>query len=148
MSKEKSNTFSNTDAEEEERAFEEAYCVAVEIESIKVKIRELLESLAPTPSEIRIRDLLIKEHRRRFDELNGQFSSKSKTSAEDTVKELKLQGKEDWEIAGLVSSAYKLSTFAIGRLLPARPDTNIAPDSIRKRGSVLLQKYKEMKKVR
>lgn len=123
--------------------FDGAFNKACEIQEIEKKIEELTI----------LRPQTVTEHLEKTKELErfqGQLEREkiiieniAKKKPEEIVEELKSQKKEDWEIAGVLEQTLKLSTFKIGKLLPASPGANIAADSVRKRGWNLVNLYRK-----
>lgn len=123
--------------------FDEAFEEACEMQETQRRIDELEMSYpSDTDAVLRKQDGL-QELRKKLQKQNEDYKARyRRASPADFVKELKAKGKRDCEIAAELQNIYKLKTYQIGRLLPAKSGSAIKPESASKRGRVLLKKAK------
>lgn len=124
--------------EETNEDFNEAFLEACVIGEIERDIRDM-ELMSPkNPTELIAKRSDLEALRAKHEEQLAAIRNRATKSPEVLVAELRSQQKEDWEIAGALLLAFKeISSYQIGKLLPARPGTTIADESVSKRGREL-----------
>jgi hypothetical protein len=125
--------------------FVEAFEVACEILRLEERIEEFESKEPQTITEIEIRDNQISSFKKRIEHLwmSCPAYQEEKIKPDVLIMELRAKGQPDHNIAWALCNQCNLSPYAIGKLLPANPGSNIAPESVTKQGRRLLKKYKD-----